>query len=572
MMTKTFYLSLLCLGMVTNGLGRPTEECPILGPVLPSGFDLSKFKVVQETKSNFPNIIESILSSGTINETHTSFAINVFSTATNESLYSYYHAAEALNDTLSTGKLDDETVFRIGSVSKLYTAYALLANSGFDIVNRPVTEILPELAGNNRSEPTERVIWEDVTIGALLSHQAGSGGVPLEIAVLCPNNTIPGCTFEDFLAYMKMNKRPVTLPYEVPVYSDGGFAMLGGVLQRLTGLPYNDAIKTILGKPLGLNSSTSIEPKDNDRNVLVVPGPAEVSSWGQDKQVIAGTGGVYSNGADLRRLGLSILNSEILTAVETRRWMKPQGNTASLTFSVGAPWEINRLALPVSLTSNRTRISDIYTKLGGNSGYAAVIALSPDHGIGFSILTAGVGAVPARIPLRNAVGTAFISAAERAGWENANKTYPGTFVDESRDGSNLTITVDEGQPGLGLESFFVNGSEWRANLTFPASDPIYGDDILVRLYPIGAKSVSISTQLISYRAVPQIKPIEPRSAVEGGEGLFDDGCTTWESVGFWGDGDEFTFKVVDGEVISVTNLALGDLNRSEYNRISGGKD
>jgi CubicO group peptidase (beta-lactamase class C family) len=87
---------------------------------------------------------------------------------------------------------------------------------------------------------------------------------------------------------MKMNKRPVTLPYEVPVYSDGGFAMLGGVLQRLTGLPYNDAIKTILGKPLGLNSSTSIEPKDNDRNVLVVPGPAEVSSWGQDKQVIAG--------------------------------------------------------------------------------------------------------------------------------------------------------------------------------------------------------------------------------------------------------------------------------------------
>ncbi|GKU14554.1 unnamed protein product, partial [Fusarium langsethiae] len=144
--------------------------------VLPSGFDLSKSKVVQEVKSNFPATIESILSSGIINEAHTSFAINVFSTATNESLYSYYHAAETLDDTLSTGKLDDETVFRIGSVSKLYTAYALLANSGFDVVNRPVTEILPELAGNNRSEPNERVIWEDVTVGALLSHQAGSGG------------------------------------------------------------------------------------------------------------------------------------------------------------------------------------------------------------------------------------------------------------------------------------------------------------------------------------------------------------------------------------------------------------
>jgi CubicO group peptidase (beta-lactamase class C family) len=209
---RTFSLLLLSLGLVRNGLGLPTEECPILGPVLHSGFDLAKFKVIQDAKSNFPATIESILSAGIINETHTSFAINVFSTATNESLYSYYHAAEALNDTLSTGKLDDGTVFRTGSVSKLFTAYALLANSGFDVVNRPVTDILPELAGNNRSEPTERIIWEDVTVGALLSHQAGSGGArrfPIVSIVLyqtndaaaleistCPNDTLPGCGFE----------------------------------------------------------------------------------------------------------------------------------------------------------------------------------------------------------------------------------------------------------------------------------------------------------------------------------------------------------------------------------------
>ncbi|PTD01230.1 Beta-lactamase-like protein [Fusarium culmorum] len=571
-MMKTFSFSLLCLGLVHNGLGRPTEECPILGPVLPSGFDLSKFKVIQEAKSSFPAIIESLLTSGTINETHTSFAINVFSTATNDSLYSYYHAAEALDDTLSTGKLDDDTIFRVGSVSKLYTAYALLANSGFDVVNLPVTMILPELAGNNRSEPTEKIIWEDVTIGALLSHQAGSGGAPLEIAI-CANDTLPGCGFEGVLPHLHEGKEtPCSPPLSSPSIFRWWLCNAWGVLQRLTGLSYNDALKKLLGKPLGLNSSTSIEPMGKDRNVLAIPGSPEVSSWGQDKQVIAGTGGVYSSGSDLRKIGLSILNNEILTPVETRRWMKPQGNTASLTSSVGAPWEINRLTLPVSPKSNRTRISDLYTKLGGNAGYAAAIALSPDHGIGFSVLTAGVGAVGARIPLRNAVGTVFITAAELAGWDNAKKTYPGTFVDKTRNGSNLTITVDESQPGLGLESFFINGSEWRANLTAPASDPIYGDDITIRLYPMGAKSVSGSTQLISYRAVPQLKPIVPRSAVEGGEGLFDDGCTTWQEVGFWGDGDDFTFKVVDDEVVSVTNLALVDLERAEYTRVSGEKE
>lgn len=244
--------------------------------------------------------------------------------------------------------------------------------------------------------------------------------------------------------------------------------------------------------------------------------------------------------------------------------MKPAGNTASLTTSVGGPWEIHRLAVPVSPNSNRTRISDLYTKLGGNAGYAAVIALSPDHGIGFTVLTAGEGAIAARIPLRNAVGTAFVTAAEWAGWENAKRTYPGVYVDDKREGTNLTISVEEGRPGLGLDSLFINGSEWRSFLTFPGLGELFGDDILVRLYPMGAKSVEGSKQLISYRAIPQLPPLPPRSAVEGGEGLFDDACQTWESVGFWDDTDDFTFEVEDGKVISVTNRALIDLARSTY--------
>ncbi|RFN48822.1 beta-lactamase-like protein [Fusarium flagelliforme] len=560
---KTTSLALLSM-LVQNGLAIPTKECPILGPVTPSSFNLSTFEAIKNATAAFPSIIESLFENNILNETHTSFAINVFSTATNESLYSYYHAAEALNDTLSTGKLDDVTAFRVGSVSKLFTAYALLVKEGFDVWDKPVTEILPELAGNNKSEPLERVIWEDVTVGALLSQQGGSGGVPLEISSLCTDDTAPGCGFEDFLVAMKERKRPVVLPFETPAYSDGGYAMLGGILHRLTGMPYNEAIQSILSEPLDLGVSGSVEPQGDDRNVLAIPGDPSVSSWGQDRQVLAGTGGVYSNGADLRKLGLSILNSELLSPTDTRRWMKPLGNTASLTTQVGAPWEIYRLTLPVSPNSNRTRVSDLYTKLGGNAGYAAVIALSPDHGIGYSILTAGEGAIGARIPLRNAVGTAFVTAAEWAGWENAKKTYRGVYVDDKREGTNLTISVEEGRPGLGLDSFFINGTEWRGNLTFPGLGEFFGDEMLVRLYPIGAKSVDGSKQLISYRAIPQIPPIEPRAAVEGGEGLFDDGCTSWESVGFWDDSDEFTFEIDDGKVVGVTNRALIDVMRSTF--------
>ena len=111
---------------------------------------------------------------------------------------------------------------------------------------------------------------------------------------------------------------------------------------------------------------------------------------------------------------------------------------------------------------------------------------------------------------------------------------------------------------------FINGTEARALLVSPLLEELFGDELLVRLYPIGAKSVEGSKRLISYRAIPQIPPIEPRAAVEGGEGLFDNGCTAWGSVGFWDDSDEFTFEVQDGKVVGVTNRALTDLMRSTF--------
>ncbi|KAJ3525903.1 hypothetical protein NM208_g11436 [Fusarium decemcellulare] len=529
---RVLSLSLLSLALSSLGQSIPTEECPILGPVFPSNFDPSKTKAIRDAKKSFPKVLESLFSSEVLNSTQTSFAIDVFSTATNESLYSYYHTGEGLRGTLTTGNLDDGTIFRIGSVSKIFTVYSILAKYGLDIFNHPVTSYVPELAGNRDSDPLDKIKWEDVTVGALAAQQAGSGGVPLE-SVTC-YATPEGCTTQDFLTVMKDKKRPVTLPFQASIYSDAGFAILGVVLQRITGLSYNEAIQSVLAGPLGLNSTTSTEPKDKDVNALILPGSAEESSWGFDNQVTAPSGGIYSNNADLRTTGLSILHSQLLSPASTRQWMKPLGGTASLTNSVGAPWEINRLSLPISPGSNRTRISDLYTKLGGNAGYAAVFALSPDHGIGFSVLVAG--------------------PTEHAAVENAALNYAATFADDSDPSSNLTLTVDKDRPGLGLESWNVNGTDWRSNLTLPGLDPLPSSSFTVRLYPMGATSqTNSSSEQISFRAVPQIRPIAPRSAVEGGQGLFDNGCETWFSVGFWDSIDEFVFDVVDGRVVSVEN-------------------
>ncbi|KAF2652771.1 beta-lactamase/transpeptidase-like protein [Lophiostoma macrostomum CBS 122681] len=545
-----FWAAFAVPALVGAQAAKPTDDCPILGPALPSDFDPSNATAIKDAISSFPSLIESLFESGAVNKSGTSFMIDVWSTQTNASIYQYSHSAETLDPYLTAGVLDDETQLRVGSVSKLFTAYALLNTAGLKVFDHYVTKYIPELAGN--TDPGT-IKWEEVTVGALAEQQGGTGGFPLS-AISCYYTGT--CSVQDFLSEMRDFKRPVIPVFQTAVYSDAGWGVLGLVLERLTNQSYAAALQSTLAQPLELVSSGATEPSAEGLNALALP--RELTSWGMDNQISAPSGGVYSNTRDMRLMGLSILQSHFLSPAETREWMKPRSHTASLTSSVGAPWEIYRLSIPVSPASNRTRVSDLYTKTGGNVAYAAIFGLSPDHGIGFSILVGGETAVSERTPLRNLVGTEFVQAAEFAAFEHAQKNYAGFFADPNNESSNLTITVDEGKPGLGLPTFFVNGVDWRANVTQPALQAS-GDLFSIRLYPSGTEYSSSSAAgygegaqavIKLFNAVAGSATPQPRSAVEGREGLFDDGCTQWENVGFFTASD-FDLELVEGKLMSV---------------------
>ncbi|KAF2187570.1 beta-lactamase/transpeptidase-like protein [Zopfia rhizophila CBS 207.26] len=518
----------------------PTDDCPILGPSFPSDFDLTNSMAIKEAIAAFPSLIDTLFEGEIppLNKSATSFQIDVFSTQTNTSIYNYSHTGDILAPALTAGVLDDGTQFRIGSVSKLYTTYAMLNVAGLEIFDHPVTKYLPELAGN--TEPSDKIIWEEVTVGALASQQGGSGGFLLGTATCFQTET---CDVQAFLAEMRDIKRPVIPAFQTAMYSDAGFGILGRVLERLTNQTYEDALQTHLAEPLGLKFTRATVPPTEGLNALAIP-PGEgelqgfLSSWAQDNHITAPSGGIYSNTHDMRLTGLSILHNQLLCANTTREWMKPRSHTASLTMSVGAPWEIYRLTIPVSPNSNRTRVSDLYTKLGGQVAYSAIFALSPDHGICYSILIAGeTAATTDRTYLRDLVGSTFIPAAEFAAFENALTNYPGTFADPNNEASNLTIAVDEGKPGLALPSLFVDGVDWRSNITQPGLQKP-SDLFSSRLYPNGVEYPSEGAE-------PQ-----PRTQVEGGEGLFENGCTAWETTGFFTTSD-FELEVVEGRLMSV---------------------
>ena len=85
------------------------------------------------------------------------------------------------------------------------------------------------------------------------------------------------------------NTRPTTLPFSNALYSDAGWGVLGVVLERLLGLPYNDALHEVLGKPLNLNGTSSVLPSGENLNAVILPpaGPANATGWGFDNQISA---------------------------------------------------------------------------------------------------------------------------------------------------------------------------------------------------------------------------------------------------------------------------------------------
>ncbi|CAG8159031.1 unnamed protein product [Penicillium nalgiovense] len=555
LLDKVFFASLLGLAATSTARIIATDEVPLIGPSFLSNFDPSNSTAINHAKSKFPGLIDSLFSSGDLNSTDLAFHIDVFSAATNESIYSYSHVGENSKQSVTSGEFNDKTISRIGSVTKLFTVYAIIAKAGIEVFSHPVTKYLPELAGNSANDPLEEIRWEDITVGALASQQAGSGGAAdFLIKYVDPEKPLQ-YALEDLLKFFRDEKMPVISPFRNAVYSDGGFAILGQILARLSGRTYKEAVQEILFDPLGLESMSTTMPTGSNLNVIDRHSIDKNTSWGSDMEIFASTGSYYSNAADLRTAGLAILNSEIISAATTSQWMKPNSGTGSLVELVGAPWEISRLEIPVTPGSNRTRISDLYTKAGGNIDYTSIFALSPDHGIGYSILVAGFTATPARWPLRDVVGETFIPAAEHAAAENARRNLAGTFVDEKSPDTNITLSVDRGRPGLGLKSFWVKGENARDNANW-------------RLYPTGLNSFSRSLASlyktkgqvrVAHRMVKPQPPMKPRAAVEGGKGGLFDNSFVWMNIDFAGPSDAFIFKLVDGRLVSVEYPVTGSV-------------
>lgn len=175
------FLPILLILRADQAYSQVTTNCPLLGPVFPAPTAPAASTAVRKAQSSFPSYLNSLLRTGvteygTLDTQTTSFSINIFSAHEDTSLFSYHYAAPGLNGSLTSGKLDDDTMYRIGSLSKLLTVYTLLVEVGNENLDDPVTKYVPELAAaaaEDGKNELHNIKWEDITIRALGSHLSG---------------------------------------------------------------------------------------------------------------------------------------------------------------------------------------------------------------------------------------------------------------------------------------------------------------------------------------------------------------------------------------------------------------
>src|SRR5215470_7917687 len=154
-------------------------------------------------------------------------------------------------DTKANMRVQPETMFEIGSISKSFVSLALmqLRDEGKLDLNKPIVQYLPWLKINSKFEP--------VTTHHLLSHTAGLPGAPLLLDALLDGLWTAYAPGKKFL------------------YSNTGYNILGFLIEAIDKRPFAEAMRARLLTPLGMTASAPIITSDLRKQMAVGYEPLE---------------------------------------------------------------------------------------------------------------------------------------------------------------------------------------------------------------------------------------------------------------------------------------------------------
>lgn len=204
-----------------------------------------------------------------------------------------------------------DTKFRIGSISKQFTAVAILKlqEQGKLSVNDKLSKYYPDFPRGN-----------EVTLRHLLTHTSGIH------------------SYTDNTWFMDRVTKPVK-PEEVVKeiakapfdfdpgkrwsYCNSGFFLLGCIVEKVSGEPYEQFLRKAFFEPLGMRN-TGVHHSDQELKQVALGydgGPKRAVNW--DMSWAGGAGALYSTVGDLCRWNEALFHGKVLSAASLEAAFKP---------------------------------------------------------------------------------------------------------------------------------------------------------------------------------------------------------------------------------------------------------
>jgi CubicO group peptidase (beta-lactamase class C family) len=293
----------------------------------------------------------------------------------------------------SRAPVDTSTVFRIASMTKSFTALSILQlrDEGKLSLDDPAERYIPELATlkyATRDSPK-------ITIRHLLSHSAGF-----------PEDNPWGdqqlADTDDEMSRMMRHGIPFSnapgLSYE---YSNYGFAILGRIVSKVSGMPYAQYVTQRILKPLGM-TETRMQAATVPPNRLAHGYRRQDNQWLEEKQLPDGAfgsmGGMLTSIGDLGKWVGYMLDAwpprddpergpvRRSSAREMQQVMRYNGATA-VRDSASGTVVLSAGGYGYGLGVRQTclfRVSIAHS--GGLPGFGSLMRWLPEHGVGIIAL------------------------------------------------------------------------------------------------------------------------------------------------------------------------------------------
>ncbi|MCK5389292.1 MAG: beta-lactamase family protein, partial [Candidatus Thorarchaeota archaeon] len=274
-------------------------------------------------------------------------------------------------DVTKSAEVDEETIFQIGSTSKIFTgiAFMLAVQDGLVALDDKLVDYWSEFTINSRHGDEE---FRKITFGHLLSHRSG---LPRDPRV----GGIFGChekyIFEEVVESLKdcWMVAPVNDRY---YYSNVGMDAVAYTLQRITGMKYPQWVKQKLGRPLAMSTlryGGTEALKENNVAIGSEDGVHEIKFAASEDY---GCGDVWIGNIDLAKVLCLVLNEgsyqgeEILQKNLFREITKPHY----------AKEKGHHYGLGVNIMRGFTPM--ILSHGGGSLGYGCTFYWIPRYGFG----------------------------------------------------------------------------------------------------------------------------------------------------------------------------------------------